>query len=105
MSAPETAGNGCQRKPVEIPSITENLSESGFFCNCIVPHSAIDQARADVEVFLSGSKERCAGIAKAMRQESPSPLATIWFSVPRETSLVDPRTGVAQGKPKYEKGQ
>ena len=62
-------------------------------------------ADVDVEVFLSGRKERDAGIAKVMRQESPSPLAAIWFSVPRETSLVDPKTGVAQGKPKYEKGQ
>ena len=88
-------------KLVEISSITENLSEGGFFCNCIVPLVR----RADVEVFLSGSKERYAGIAKVMGQESPSPLAAIWFSVPRETSFLDPRTGVAQGKPKYEKGQ
>jgi hypothetical protein len=94
-------GTDAKGKPVEISSITENLSESGFFCNCIVPLIR----RADVEVFLSGSKERYAGIAKVMRQKSPSLLAAIWFSVPRETSLVDPKTGVAQGKPKYEKGQ
>ena len=94
-------GTDAKGKPVEISSITENLSESGFFCNCIVPLIRC----ADVEVFLSGSKERYAGIAKVMRQESPSPLAAIWFSVPRETSSVDPRTGVAQGKPKYEERQ
>ena len=82
-SAPETAGNGCQRKAVEISSITENLSESGFFCNCIVPLVR----RADVEVFLSGSKERYAGIAKVMGQKSPSPWVAIWFSVPREPVL------------------
>jgi hypothetical protein len=73
-------GTDTKGKPVEISSITENLSESGFFCNCIVPLVR----RADVEVFLSGSKERYAGIAKIMGQKSPNPLAAIWLSVPRE---------------------
>ena len=50
-------GTDAKGKPVEISSITENLSENGFFCNCIVPLIR----RADVEVFLSGSKERYAG--------------------------------------------
>ena len=94
-------GTDAKGKPVEISSITENLSESGFFCNCIVPLVR----RADVEVFLSGSKERYAGIAKVMGQKSPSPLGSDMVFSSKGTSIVDPKTGVAQGKPKYEKGQ
>jgi response regulator RpfG family c-di-GMP phosphodiesterase len=59
-----TDGNG---QPFEESVATENVSASGFLCNCT--HSLTKDSV--VEVWLVGGGERLAGTARVVRKEAP----------------------------------
>jgi DNA-binding response OmpR family regulator len=59
-----TDGNG---KQFEESVTTENVSASGFLCNC----AASLTKGAPVEVFLAGEQDRYVGRAAVVRRESP----------------------------------
>ena len=60
-------GTDSNGKTFEESASTENVSASGFLCNC----TASMTKGATVEVFLSGEQDRYAGRALVVRRESP----------------------------------
>jgi DNA-binding response OmpR family regulator len=67
------AGTDTSGREFEERTITENVSASGFLCNCM---SALAKGMI-VEVTLSGGSERYAGQAQVVREESSS--GTPWY--------------------------
>jgi DNA-binding response OmpR family regulator len=59
-------GTDAAGKPFEELTVTENVSASGFLCNC----AASLAPGASVEVFLTTGRERYVGRARVMRKES-----------------------------------
>jgi DNA-binding response OmpR family regulator len=60
-------GTDSNGKPFEESATTENVSASGFLCNCT---AAITKG-APVEVFLAGEQDRHVGRAQVVRREAP----------------------------------
>ena len=75
-------GSDATGKPFEDTTVTENVSASGFLCNC----AAALAIGSKIEVFLISGKERYAGLAQVMRKEADLGFQRYGFHLQEKTS-------------------